>query len=217
MGEWDREKKEVLGCAKWMSEHGYFGGYRGSGGNISIRIGSQSILAVTPSGRPYWKMAADDICVVDFDLKPLEGMYVPSKETAMHIGIYRHRADISAIVHTHQTYASILAVIGASIPPLFDEETKEFGPVVESIPYAISGSQDLVQNVIQKLGNNCHCYILQNHGALNLGRDIDHAWKNTELLEKVSKIYYAALLTGREISTLPGKSIDYFNRMRGSK
>lgn len=214
MGEWDQEKNDVLVCAQWMSEHGYFGGYRGSGGNISVRIKNQPILAVTPSGRSYANMTADDICVVDFDLKPLEGQFAPSKEAAMHVGIYRHRTDVKAIVHTHQTYASILAVIDESIPPLFDEETKEFGPVVETIAYAISGSEDLVQNVIKKLGNNCHCYILQNHGALNLGRDIDHAWKNTELLEKVSKIYYAALITGKKIATLPEDTIDYYNKMR---
>ena len=183
MGEYDQEKKDVLGCAKWMSEHGYFGGYRGSGGNISVRIEGQPIIAVTPSGRSYWNMTADDICVVDFDLRPIKGQFVPSKEAAMHIGIYKHRTDVNAIVHTHQTYASILAVIEESIPPLFDEETKEFGPMVANIPYAISGSDDLVKNVIKNLGNNCHCYILQNHGALNLGRDIDHALKNTELLE----------------------------------
>jgi ribulose-5-phosphate 4-epimerase/fuculose-1-phosphate aldolase len=189
MGEWDQERKDVLVCAQWMSEHGYFGGYRGSGGNISVRIKNRPILAVTPSGRSYGDMTADDICVVDFDLKPLEGQFAPSKEAAMHVGIYQH---------------------------LFDEETKEFGPVVETIAYAISGSGDLVQNVIKKLGNNCHCYILQNHGALNLGRDIDHAWKNTELLEKVSKIYYAALITGKKIATLPKDTIDYFNKMRES-
>jgi L-ribulose-5-phosphate 4-epimerase len=200
MGEWDQEKKDVLVCAKWMSEHGYFGGYRGSGGNISVRIKNHPILAVTPSGRSYRNMTADDICVVDFDLRSLDGQFVPSKEAAMHIGIYKNRTDVNAVVHTHQTYASILAVIDESIPPLFDEETKEFGPVVESIPYAISGSEELVQNVIKKLD-----------------RDIDHAWKNTELLEKVSKIYYAALITGREIATLPQETIDYFNKMRESK
>ena len=41
--------------------------------------------------------------------------------------------------------------------------------------------------------------------------------KNTELLEKISKIYYAALVTGREISPLPKETIDYFNKMRESK
>jgi L-ribulose-5-phosphate 4-epimerase len=216
MGKWDRERKAVLDCAKWMSEHGYFGGYRGSGGNISMRIGRQRILAITPSDRSYWNMIPDDICVMDFDLKLLEGQFLPSKEAAMHIGIYRHRSDVSAIVHTHQTYASILGVIGESIPPLFDEETKAFGPLVETVPYAISGSQDLINNVIKKLSNHCHCYILQNHGALNLGRDLDHAWKNTELLEKVSKIYYAALLTGKKISTLPADTIEHYNKIRES-
>ena len=216
MGKWDRERKDVLDCAKWMCEHGYFGGYRGSGGNISVRIGARRTLAITPSDRAYWNMIAEDICVMDFDLKIIEGQFAPSKEAAMHIGIYKHRPDVNAIVHTHQTYASILAVIGESIPPLFDEETKAFGPMVETIPYAISGSQDLVQNVIKKLSNRCHCYILQNHGALNLGRDIDHAWKNTELLEKVSKIYYAALITGKEISRLPEETIEYYNKMRKS-
>ena len=119
MGEWDQEKNDVLVCAKWMSEHGYFGGYRGSGGNISVRIKNQPILAVTPSGRSYWNMTTDDICVVDFDLKPLEGQFMPSKEAAMHIGIYKHRTDVNAIVHTHQTYASILAVIDEEVMTWF--------------------------------------------------------------------------------------------------
>ena len=213
MGKWDRERKDVLDCARWLSEHGYFGGYRSSGGNISVRISNQPVLALTPADRPYWNMTADDICVVDFDLKPLEGRFGPSKEAAMHIGIYKRRADVKAIVHTHQTYASILAVIGESIPALFDEQIKAFGAVVDTVSYAISGGQELVQNVIKKLDNHCYCYLLQNHGALNLGRDIDHAWKNAELLEKVSKIYYAALITGRQISILPRKTIEYYNKI----
>jgi glutamate-1-semialdehyde 2,1-aminomutase len=217
MGEWDQQRKDVLDCAKWMSEQGYFGGRRGSGGNISIRIGTRPILAITPADRPYFQMIADDICVADFDLKPLEGRWAPSKEAALHIGIYKHRDDVGAVIHSHQTFASILAVIGESIPPLFDEETKAFGPVVEAIPYALSGSRELVENVVKKLGNHCYCYILQNHGALNLGGDIAHAWRNTELLEKVAQIYYAALITGKKISTLPAETVEHYNKMRESR
>jgi hypothetical protein len=44
MGEWDQVKNDVLVCVKWMSEHCYFGGYRGSGGKISVRINSVFIL-----------------------------------------------------------------------------------------------------------------------------------------------------------------------------
>jgi hypothetical protein len=40
--------------------------------------------------------------------------------------------------------------------------------------------------------------------------------KNTELLEKVPKIYYAARITGKKIAALPEETIDYFSKMRES-
>jgi L-fuculose-phosphate aldolase len=66
------------------------------------------------------------------------------------------------------------------------------------------------------LGNNCYCYILQNHGALSLGKSLDQAWKNAELLEKVAQIYYYALTTGRKITTLPEDAVEQIYKMRES-
>jgi L-fuculose-phosphate aldolase len=86
--------------------------------------------------------------------------------------------------------------------------------VVEVIPYAFSGSAELVQNVVGKLGNQCHCYLIQNHGALSLGADMERALKNAELLENVARIYYHALATGLDIDTLPPDAIDHFAEMR---
>jgi L-ribulose-5-phosphate 4-epimerase len=216
MGMYDQEQKEVLNCAKWLSEHGYFGGFRGSGGNISVKVDDQNIIAITPSGRPYWDMSFEDISVVDFDLKPVDAKHAPSKEAGMHAAIYQHRSDVKAVVHTHQTYASIFSIINQSIPALFDEIANEIGAVIEIVPYAISGSAELAQNVADRLGNQYLCYILQNHGALSLGTTIDQAWKNTELLEKAAQVYYHALMTGREISRLPRETINYFNEKRKS-
>ena len=118
----------------------------------------------------------------------------------MHAAIYQHRSDVKAVVHTHQTYASIFSIINQSIPALFDEIANEIGAVIEIVPYAISGSAELAQNVADRLGNQYLCFILQNHGALSLGATIDQAWKNTELLEKAAQVYYHALMTGREIA-----------------
>jgi L-fuculose-phosphate aldolase len=132
----------------------------------------------------------------------------------MHIGVYKHRPDVQAVIHTHQTFASLLAIINRSIPALFDEIIVEIGHVVEVIPYAFSGSEELVQNVISRLGNGCHCYIIQNHGALCLGANMNSALKNTELLENVAKVYYYALIAGQEITTLPSSAIDHFAEMR---
>ncbi|MGD8989911.1 MAG: class II aldolase/adducin family protein [Desulfobacterales bacterium] len=216
MGKYDTEKKAILECGRWLSEHGYFGSRRGSGGNISTRTKDGSGVAITPSGRPYYRMTPGDICIIDFKQKPLEGRLKPSVEAGMHIAIYECRPDVSAVVHTHSLFASILSVTGQSVPALFDEITIEIGAEVGVIPYAVSGSADLVQNVTSKMGNNGVCYILQNHGALSLGKSLDQAWKNAELLEKVAQIYYYALTTGMKITTLPKEAVEQIHKMKKS-
>ena len=217
MGKFEKEKQDILECARWLSEHEYFGCLRGSGGNISVKLNDENLIVITPTSRPYQELTSDDICVVDFNLKLIEGHLAPSIETAMHLGIYKCRSDINAVIHTHPVFASILSIINQPIPALFDEITFEIGDSVEIIPYAISGSSDLAQNVVSKLDNNCFCYIIQNHGALSLGTDIDQAWKNAELLEKVAQVYYYALTTGRKITTLPKDAIVQINQLRKSK
>ena len=65
MSEYDSEKLTILEATHWLAEHGYLG-KRSSGGNISLKIPGQDAVAITPSGRPYLKMAAEDVCVIDY-------------------------------------------------------------------------------------------------------------------------------------------------------
>jgi ribulose-5-phosphate 4-epimerase/fuculose-1-phosphate aldolase len=159
-------------------------------------------------------MAAEDVCVIDFAGNPLDGNLKPSIEAGMHLGVYKHRPDVNAVIHTHQTYASVLSILNRPIPALFDEIIVEIGQVVEVVPYAFSGSVELAQNVAGKLGNQCHCYLIQNHGALSLASDMERALKNTELLENAARIYYHALATGLGVDELPDAAIEYFDEMR---
>ena len=213
MDKYDSIRQEVLDSSQWLAEHGYLGKLT-SGGNISARVPNENIIAITPSGKSYFTLNSNDICVIDFDLNPIDGSLSPSIEAAMHIGVYQSRPDANAVVHTHQPFASALSIINQPIPALFDEITVEIGHVVDIIPYAYSGSSDLVDNVIDKLGNACHCYLMQNHGALSLGSDMQQAMKNAELLENVARIYHRALMSGEKIQTLPTDAIDYFADMR---
>ena len=213
MGQYDPEKLTVLEAVHWLAEHGYLG-QKSSGGNISLRAAHQDAVAITPSGRPYLKMTVKEVCVIDFDGNPLDGNLKPSIEAGMHLAIFKQRADVKAVIHTHQTYASVLSILQRPIPALFDEIIVEIGKGVEVIPYAFSGTSELVQNVIAKLSNQCHCYLIQNHGALSLGSDMERAMKNAELLENVARIYYHALATGLDISKLPADAIEHFAEMR---
>jgi ribulose-5-phosphate 4-epimerase/fuculose-1-phosphate aldolase len=216
MGQFDQDKQAIVKCARWLSEHGYFGCVRGSGGNISVKLNRQNMMAITPSRRPYQELSVDDICVVDTQMKSIEGHLTPSIEATMHLSVYNSRPDVHAVIHAHPVFASILSIINEPIPALFDEITFEIGAQVDVIAYAVSGSADLAQNVTSKLGNHCYCYILENHGAISLGKSLDQAWKNTELLEKAAQIYYYALTTGRKITTLPEDAVQQIYKMRTS-
>lgn len=207
-------RERVLEAARWLCENGFFGGQLGSGGNVSAKIAGRNELAITPSGLAYKEMSTADICVLDFELTPLAGTRKASIETAMHAGIYRNRTEVGAVVHTHSVYASVLALINRSIPALFDEVTLEIGPSVELVPYAPSGSRQLVDHVTARLKNGCCCYLIQNHGAVSLGTDLSEAMRNAELLEKVAKVYLCALSTGETISRLPESAIQHWMEIR---
>lgn len=214
MGKYDSYKDSVLESSLWLLENGYFGSQRGSGGNVSVRIDEGALMAITPSSVQYHKLSAKDICVVDFDISVIEGGLRPSVEAGMHSIIYKMRPDVHAVVHTHQIFGGVFAVISEPIPALFDEVAFTLGHMVEVVPYALSGSVDLVNNVMAKLSNNANAYILQNHGILALGNNLDKALLHAELLEKTARIYFMALSTGKVIHTLPEPVIEMIRILR---
>lgn len=217
MSQYENEKKSVLKASLWLSEQGYFGSLRGSGGNVSVRLDNNAI-AITPSSLKYQELAADDICVVGFDNSAIEvknGLR-PSVEAGMHSIIYQKRPDVNAVVHTHQIFGSIFAVLNTPIPALFDEVSFSLGHAVEVIPYALSGSPELAANVGEMLSNNANAYIIQNHGILSLGKNLDKAILHAELLEKIAHIYCLALSTGKTVGTLPSSVIDLAAMLRNA-
>jgi ribulose-5-phosphate 4-epimerase/fuculose-1-phosphate aldolase len=218
MTKYESYKKNVLEASQWLYEHGYFGSQRGSGGNVSVRV-NETVMAITPSSVRYTEITVEDICIVDFDLAVIEenNKLKPSVESAMHSIIYRNRPDVNAIVHTHQIYGSVFGLINTPIPALFDEVAFALGQAIEVVPYALSGSPDLVHNVAGKLSNNANAYIIQNHGILALGKDIDKAILHAELLEKVAHVYYLALSTGKPVTTLPQSIVEVVKIVRDNE
>ncbi|MBN1662117.1 MAG: class II aldolase/adducin family protein [Deltaproteobacteria bacterium] len=206
--KYDKEKALVLETSLWLSDQGYFGTHRGTGGNVSVRTGD-SAMVITPSSVKYEEISVGDVFVVGPDLAVIEGndKLKPSVESGLHSIIYSQRPDVNAVVHTHQTYGSVFAVINTPIPALFDEVSFALGPMVEIIPYALSGTPELAENVGTKLSNQANAYIIQNHGILALGKTLQEAVLHAELLEKVAHIYYLALSTGKTVTTLPESTV----------
>jgi L-ribulose-5-phosphate 4-epimerase len=174
-----------------------------TGGNVSVRVAGRNAFAITPSNFDYMQMRPEDVCVLDYDLNLLEGERKPSIETGMHCAIYRVRPDVAAVIHTHQVYASALALIDAPIPTLFDEQALFLGSSVEIIPYALSGTEALARTIAEHVQNHNNAFIMKNHGALVFGTDMARAVHNVAILEKCSLAYLLALCTEREVSKIP--------------
>lgn len=193
-------KQRVVESAQELVRKGFL---MATGGNLSVRIPDQNGFAITPSNYDYLRMAADDVCVLDFDLNVLEGHLKPSVESSMHAAIYQVRPDVNAIVHTHQVYTSALTLIKASIPALFDEQARFLGRGVDIIPYAPSGTGFLKNTVAKHVKNHNNAFMLQNHGALVFGHDLERAIHNVEILEKCAWAYLLAICSERKIGRIP--------------
>jgi L-ribulose-5-phosphate 4-epimerase len=203
MSRYNDYKREVLEFSRRLSEGGYFGTKSGTAGNVSVLVEGEEVIAITPTAMRYDQMRPEDICIIDFHLQRIEGSHQPSIEAPMHLAAYQVRRDVNAIIHTHQVYASSISILNLPIPPLFDEVTLAIGDIVDVIPYALSGTRELHEAVARKLANRCHCYLIQNHGALCVGEDLENTFTYVELLEKISVVYSLALASGKPISTLP--------------
>ena len=193
-------KQQIVATAQELARRGHL---MATGGNVSLRIPGQVALAITPSNLDYMAMTPDDVCILDFDLEPLEGERKPSVEAGMHAAIYQVRGDVNAIIHTHQVYTSALTLIKAPIPALFDEQARFLGRKVDIISYAPSGTGLLKNKIAKQVRDHNNAYMMQNHGALIFGHDIERAVHNVEILEKCAVAYLLALCSERKVSKIP--------------
>ena len=200
MADLGRYQKMIWETSRRLAEERYL---VGTGGNVSARVEGEELIAITPSSMDYLAMQESDVCVVDFNRQPVAGERRPSIEAGMHLAVYKNRPDVSAVIHTHQVYPSLFALIGEPIPPLFDEQVVNLGDSVAVVPYGLSGSDDLLRNIAAAVVSQCNAFFLQNHGALLLGRSMEKAVINVKLLDKVAQAYSLALSTHKSVQLLP--------------
>lgn len=217
MSKWNSEKKAVLETAQQMAQMGLV---VGTSGNVSMRLGEHSgreLLAITPNARYYDTLDVDDIVVADFEGENVEGELAISIEKMLHIGIYKARRKVNAIIHTHPVFGSAISVAIREIPAFLDDQVTYIGGEIKVAEYALPGTNDLVDNVISALGPR-NAVLLANHGAVSVGRDMREAFTICELAEKTAKIYVCAMSLGR-INPVPAQAAEvekaFFNFIHG--
>ena len=166
-----------------------------TGGNVSVRDPESGLVVIKPSGIRYEDLTARDMIVLDLEGKNLEGDLKPSSDTTSHLYIYRQRADVNGIVHTHSRYATAFAAVGKSIPVYLTAQGDEFGCEIPCAGFALIGGDEIGEQVINNIGSST-AVLLKNHGVITIGKSGKAAVKSAVMVEDIAATVWMALQIG---------------------
>jgi L-fuculose-phosphate aldolase len=179
-------------------------------GNISAIDRESGLVYLTPSAMSYDSICEDDIVAAKLDGTIAEGRRKPTIEFALHLGIYRARPEINAVVHTHPIHSLVFAVLREPIPAIIDEAAQILGGEVRCARYELPGTPELAAACVEALGKDAYACLLANHGAVSVGANMNAAFRAAKVLEMTAQIYAQARVMGKPCF-LKQKDIDYMH------
>ena len=188
-------RREIVESARRMNALGI---NRGTSGNISARCGER--MLITPSAVPYDDMRPEDVAAMPLDGErgAWTGPLKPSTEWRFHLDILRGRPEAGAVVHTHATYCTTLAILRRDIPAVHYMMAAFGGTSVRCAPYATFGTPELAAHALAALQGRNAC-LLANHGMIVVGSSLAKAmWLAVEL-EAIAEQYCLALQLGQPV------------------
>lgn len=166
-----------------------------TGGNVSARDSQTGYIVIKASGIRYEEMRPHHMIVVDINGKIIEGDYKPSSDVYSHLYIYKHRADVGGVVHTHSVYATAFAAVNKPIPVVLTAIADEFGGPIPCGGFALIGDDAIGKVVIESIGNS-PAVLLKNHGVFTIGKDAKSAVKAAVMTEDNAKTVWLAMQIG---------------------
>ncbi|MCC6790534.1 MAG: class II aldolase/adducin family protein [Thermomicrobiales bacterium] len=189
-------KQDLLDVCRLVYDRGLT---NAAGSNFSTRA-SETTVYLTPTGnakRNRLRMTADDLLLVDFGDRILDGQGNLSRSWPTHKAIYLAFPAIGAVIHAHPKWATGFACRPEPMPPLLDA-MKKYGDIsvvprdlaVDSPPFA-----EHIVDVFRERGDSFtkygHAVLYPFHGVLVAAPDLDDAY---DLLERI-EFNAMALLT----------------------
>ena len=174
-------------------------------GNVSAVDRDAAVFAIKPSGVPYDQLKSEDMVIVDYEARVVEGAMRPSSDTKTHAVLYKHWEHIGGIVHTHSTYATAWAQSQLDIPIL---GTTHADHLTEDIPCAPVMSDDMIRGDYEHQTGfqilNCFAdrgldyrevemVLVSNHAPFTWGKNAAKAVYNSAVLEQIAKMAYLSL------------------------
>lgn len=191
------EYSQRLARRGWVANHD---------GNITVRVEEDLFLA-TPTAFAKDQVVRDSLLYVNGKAEKVSGRTRPFSELNLHLFSYRTRADIAVVVHAHPVHACAFAVRGEPIlTTMLAESVVSLGSAIPSVPYARPKTPESTQVLSQALSEH-DVVVMENHGVLAVGPDLETAYLRLELVEHLATIQFKAMQLGG-VRTIPTEDVD---------
>ncbi|MPM91485.1 L-fuculose phosphate aldolase [bioreactor metagenome] len=142
----------------------------------------------------YFSILPEDVVIMDLQANIVDGARKPSTEFEMHRIFYEKRPDISAVIHAHTEYATVLACMRWDLPAVHYLIALA-GKDVRCAKYATFGTPEIARNALEAMQDRYAC-LLANHGLIAGGKDLANVFKKAEEIEYCCQIYCRAKALG---------------------
>lgn len=182
------DEREIRGLMVSLAASLFDRGYAAGGaGALSARLPDGCIL-MTPADSSLGRLATSFLSKISPDGEVLAGDE-PSKDAGLHLAIYESDSCCGAIVHLHSAYLTALSGVSEkddACSALHQAMRMEELPL---LPYRMPGDPETTE-AFEKMQGASHAFLLANHGAVVLERDIVDAVSRAEELEDSAKLLY---------------------------
>jgi L-fuculose-phosphate aldolase len=203
-------KQEIVMICRMMHQKNLIAGLDG---NVSVKCGDH--LLTTPSGVNKGFLRMDQIIMVDWEGRVVEGEGQPTSEMAMHLAVYRLRSEIGAVIHAHPPLVTAFSIAGVSLEEFILPEVVMSLGLVPTAAYATPTTSEVPES-IQGLIERYDALILERHGALTVGQDLLDAYNKMEKLEHSALVILTALQLGR-VRLLPPQEVEKLIQLKQLK
>ena len=167
-----------------------------SGGNLSIKDENGDIW-ITTSAVDKGSLTPADIVVIRKDGR-VEGKHKPSSEWPFHKAIYDIKPQMHAVIHAHPPGLVAFSIVHQVPNTNLIPQAKRVCGTVGFAPYDVPGSMALGEKIAATFEQNPEymAVIMENHGVVLCGTDMQDAYQRFETLEFASRTILNAQTIG---------------------
>ncbi|MFN2644362.1 MAG: aldolase [Burkholderiales bacterium] len=181
----------LAGACRILAREGHESGLAGQ---VTARDEKSGTYWTLQFGFGFEEATRERMVLVDDDLQPLSGGR-PNPGVRFHAWIYRKRADVRAIVHTHAPYASALAATGKPLRTLHMDSAMLHGCAHLAEWPGVPVADDEGRIISAALGSE-KCILLANHGLLTAGASVEEATYLAVFFERAARMQLRAMAAG---------------------